>query len=152
MTNNQVNYCHDVYKDVIEKQILDTKKIRQAANLILGNSDDTLLSIQKAKQVIWSWYNNNFRINNVEDIPSIVKERSNDEKEIINNTPSNDNDKNVNYKGIEINYEKEIESLTSKLNDIESLSPEQVTSELKTLKRSLKIRIGLLKKKLQENG
>lgn len=57
MTKEQFLYVDKVYKDVVRTGLLIPDKLRTAANYILGKDKDELIAVNKARQVIYSWYN-----------------------------------------------------------------------------------------------
>ena len=56
MTNEEIKYCVEVHKKVVMTQVLDTKKLRKAANLIRGVEPETLSNPSLDRQTIYSWY------------------------------------------------------------------------------------------------
>lgn len=139
MTKEQYQYCVGVYKEVVEKQILDTHKLRKAANIIMGKSEDELIAVNKARQVIYGWYNYH-RESFLKGFEDMLKDSTD------TNTPpveppedEQSHNEEVGYKGIALSKVEQLEAELEALED---------TEENKKERRILKMRITKEKKKL----
>jgi hypothetical protein len=57
MNREQYEYVVKTYENIVLNQVLDTQALRTAANYIMNRPVDTLISINKARQIIYSFYN-----------------------------------------------------------------------------------------------
>lgn len=57
MTKEEYEFVKEVYEEIVIKQILDTIKLKAAANIILGKEKDELIAVNRARQIIYNFCN-----------------------------------------------------------------------------------------------
>lgn len=145
MTKSEYDFCVSVYKEVVETQILDTFKLKKAANIIMGKPEYELIAINRARQIIYGWYTYH-RQSFLNEFESLLNDTDKTESSTPPVEPPKDeqsHNEEVGYVGVALTQtEQEIAHLASKLNNLEDVPGNK--KERTVLKR----KITLLKKKL----
>lgn len=153
MNKKEFDFVKHVYKEVVEKQILDTHKLRKAANIIMGKPEDELIAVNKARQIIYSFWNYH-RKQFLKEFEEVLTMDIGDEDKYRDETESSapevdppleeqSHDEEVGYKGIALSEEEqELAHLASELNNLED------NQENKKERTVLKRKITMLRKKL----
>ncbi|MFW6242803.1 MAG: hypothetical protein ACOC2W_01455 [bacterium] len=156
MNLEQYKYVEKVYNEIIKTQLLKPKEIKTAANYILNNKEDALISTLRAKRIIYSFMNNQAKkfleafeevLEDVDDDKSVDKTDTNaPEPEPKPEEQSHSEDDDVHYTGIK--EQEDTEDLDAVKQQIKELEQKRENSNDSNEKRSLSMKINYLKKKL----
>jgi len=149
MNKEEIMYCVEVHKKVVMTQVLDTKKLRKAANLIRGVEEDTLSNPSQDRQTIYSWYvrHADKMLADMDDLFGVDKTDTNTPA-VTPPKEEQSHSEDVHYVGIKETPPIDFEAVEKAMADeIQELEEEYKTADTNG-KRSITMRIKALKKKL----
>lgn len=177
MTREEYDYVVSVYEEVITKGLLIPDKLRKAAKLIQGVTDENvIMPVNQARTVIYSWHNyqREKTLNEIEALFTCADEDDEENEDmsgdmvvsgdtntlVVDTTPplsisgNTDNTSlSVDTPNLEQSHEEDTDSEEVKINKlIEQLEVEYNDADDANSKRSLKMKINSLKKKLEDDN
>ncbi|MCD6435580.1 MAG: hypothetical protein J7L15_04265 [Clostridiales bacterium] len=146
MKRNEYNYVVHIYESVVMNQVYNPAALKKAANIILDREYDTLIAPMRARQIIYSWYNyqREMFLNALEDVL--------DENGIepSGNTQTFTEDEKTPIE--EENNDLVVTEEDLIQDEIKHLEEKYAEAEIANIKRSLRMKINALKKKLDNNA
>jgi len=158
MNLQQYKYVEKVYNEIIRTNLLKPREIKTAANYILDNDENALISIPRAKTIIYSFMNHQAE-KFLKAFEEVLEDVDDDDKQ-VDTTDTNapepqptkeeqSHSEQVHYVGIK-EQEEDSEDLNAVKQQIEELKQKKENSNDSNQKRSLSMKINYLNKKLKE--
>lgn len=152
LTQEQFDYVKETYEEIVIKGILNNERLRKSYRLLQNLSDDDLVHIRYARKYIFNFFQNNYPYQIIDEEETEQEDNETEEEE-------NQEDETLELDNEELETEQigllkpqeELQRLEDELEYTESIEvTEENKKELTNHKRSLKMKINHLKKKLEE--